>query len=80
MFSRAAADGETARRDLPHAFLERALEVAPARNDTDVELLGPAWAPMERRAGHYRAQLMLHAASHSQPRAIPKMRRPSATA
>jgi primosomal protein N' (replication factor Y) len=40
---------EAARRDLPHAFLERALEVAPARNEADVELLGPAWAPMERR-------------------------------
>ena len=30
-----------------------------------VELLGPAIAPMERRAGHFRAQLLLHAASHS---------------
>jgi primosomal protein N' (replication factor Y) len=30
-----------------------------------VELLGPAAAPMERRAGHYRAQLLLHAPSHS---------------
>jgi primosomal protein N' (replication factor Y) len=28
-------------------------------------VLGPAAAPMERRAGHYRAQLLLHAATHS---------------
>jgi len=27
--------------------------------------MGPAAAPMERRAGHYRAQLLLQAASHS---------------
>jgi primosomal protein N' (replication factor Y) len=52
---------EASRRELPHAFLERALEVAPARDSADVELLGPAWAPMERRAGHYRAQLLAHA-------------------
>ncbi len=30
-----------------------------------VEVLGPAAAPMERRAGHYRAQLLLHAPSHA---------------
>ncbi|HET9694947.1 MAG TPA: hypothetical protein VFP48_11225, partial [Steroidobacteraceae bacterium] len=31
----------------------------------EVEVLGPASAPMERRAGHFRAQLLLHASSHS---------------
>ena len=56
---------EASRRELPHAFLERALEVAPARDAVDVELLGPAWAPMERRAGHYRAQLLAHALTHA---------------
>ena len=30
-----------------------------------VDVLGPAVAPMERRAGHYRAQLLLHASSHA---------------
>ena len=30
-----------------------------------MQLLGPAPAPMERRAGRYRAQLLLHAATHS---------------
>jgi primosomal protein N' (replication factor Y) len=53
---------EATRRDLPQRFLELALGVAPSRDD--VELLGPAWAPMERRAGHYRAQLLAHAVSH----------------
>jgi primosomal protein N' (replication factor Y) len=53
---------EAPRRELPQRFLELALGVAPARDD--VELLGPAWAPMERRAGHYRAQLLAHAATH----------------
>ena len=28
------------------------------------EVLGPAAAPMERRGGHYRAQLLARAASH----------------
>jgi len=51
---RAEAPGAEA----PHAFLEAARAAAPA---TTVELLGPLPAPMERRAGRYRAQLMLQA-------------------
>jgi primosomal protein N' (replication factor Y) len=54
---------EATRRELPQRFLELALGSAPAYGN-DVELLGPAWAPMERRAGHYRAQLLVHAAAH----------------
>lgn len=42
----------------PRAFLEAARAAAPA---SAVELLGPLPAPMERRAGRYRAQLMLQA-------------------
>jgi primosomal protein N' (replication factor Y) len=30
-----------------------------------VEILGPAAAPMERRGGHYRAQLLTRAATHA---------------
>jgi primosomal protein N' (replication factor Y) len=56
---------EAARRDLPIAFLEHALGLALGLAHADVELLGPAWAPMERRAGRYRAQLLAHAATHS---------------
>jgi primosomal protein N' (replication factor Y) len=56
---------EAARRDGPLEFLERAREIAAFMAGTEVEILGPASAPMERRAGHYRAQLLLHAASHA---------------
>jgi primosomal protein N' (replication factor Y) len=47
----------------PGAFLRGALTVAPA--DPAVEWLGPYPAPMERRAGRHRAQLMLLADSRS---------------
>lgn len=57
---------EAAGRDTPLAFLEQARELAEqCRGKDAVELLGPATAPMERRAGHFRAQLLLHAATHS---------------
>ena len=52
-------------REAPVAFLDYAKTLAESCGVTGVEILGPAAAPMERRAGHYRAQLMLHAASHS---------------
>jgi primosomal protein N' (replication factor Y) len=49
----------------PMKFLRAAL--AAARHETlrGVQLLGPAPAPMERRAGRFRAQVLLHAATHS---------------
>ncbi|HWJ04639.1 MAG TPA: primosomal protein N' [Steroidobacteraceae bacterium] len=57
---------EAAGRETPLAFLEHARELAEqCRGQDAVELLGPATAPMERRAGHFRAQLLLHAATHS---------------
>lgn len=52
-------------REAPLEFLEHARAIALGCGVAGVELLGPASAPMERRAGHYRAQLLLHAASHS---------------
>ncbi len=58
---RAEAPGRAA----PLAFLEHAKALVAACEVAGVEVLGPAAAPMERRAGHYRAQLMLHAATHS---------------
>jgi primosomal protein N' (replication factor Y) len=51
-------------REAPMAFLELARDLAAAINVPGVEILGPAAAPMERRAGHFRAQLLLHAATH----------------
>ncbi len=46
-------------------FLEQALNLAEQLQPEPVELLGPAPAPMERRAGRYRAQLLLQAASRA---------------
>ena len=45
---------------LPQAFLSDAVALA-ADLDQSVELLGPIPAPMERRAGRYRAQLLVQA-------------------
>jgi primosomal protein N' (replication factor Y) len=65
-FSRiAVVRAEAARREIPLGFLERAREVAATLAGTEVEVLGPATAPMERRAGMYRAQLLLHAPTHA---------------
>ena len=47
------------RREDTHAFLESARQVAESMNMPDVRILGPVSAPMERRAGRYRAQLLL---------------------
>jgi primosomal protein N' (replication factor Y) (superfamily II helicase) len=49
----------------PMKFLRAALAIAGDHPMRDVQLLGPAPAPMERRAGRYRAQVLLHAATHS---------------
>jgi primosomal protein N' (replication factor Y) len=56
---------EAARREVPFEFLERARDLVEGLAARDVEVLGPATAPMERRAGLYRAQLLLHAPTHS---------------
>jgi primosomal protein N' (replication factor Y) len=56
---------EAARREVPLEFLDRARELAESLAGSAVEVLGPATAPMERRAGMFRAQLLLHAATHS---------------
>jgi primosomal protein N' (replication factor Y) len=56
---------EAARREPPLEFLDQARELLSGLDETGVEVLGPALAPMERRAGHHRAQLLLHAATHS---------------
>lgn len=51
---RAAAPG----RHEPHRFLDIARRHAEARNPDGVRILGPVKAPMERKAGRYRAQLL----------------------
>lgn len=56
---------EAVARAAPLAFLEAARrKLAPACG-RQVQLLGPAPAPMERRAGRYRAQLLLIAAQRA---------------
>jgi primosomal protein N' (replication factor Y) len=55
---------EAANPTLPFEFLERARDIAtlvPGK----VRVLGPASAPMARRAGQYRAQLLLQAPTHA---------------
>ena len=47
---------------LPSAFLEQARQQIQGLGATDVEVWGPAPAAMERRAGRYRAQLLLQSA------------------
>ena len=46
-------------RDDAHAFLEIARQQAAAYGTEGVRILGPVSAPMERKAGRYRAQLLL---------------------
>lgn len=57
--SMAILRAESVHRDAPTNLLEAARALAGARAADEVELLGPAPAPMERRAGRYRAQLLL---------------------
>ncbi|MFV8836321.1 primosomal protein N' [Aquisalimonas sp.] len=45
----------------PHAFLEEVRHRGEALAGDDVLLMGPVPAPMERRAGRYRAQLLIQA-------------------
>ncbi len=53
---------EAVAQDLPQAFLSGVRQRASELAGNTVELLGPAPSPMERRAGRYRAQLLLLAA------------------
>jgi len=54
------ADGPA--RAAVHEFLRDALSAAPETSGAGLRLLGPAPAAMERRAGRYRAQLLLESA------------------
>jgi primosomal protein N' (replication factor Y) len=47
------------KREDTHDFLKTARKIAEDLNMSDVRILGPVSAPMERRAGRYRAQLLL---------------------
>ena len=56
---------EASTQDAPLKFLQAARVAAERHAVRGVKLLGPAPAPMERRAGKFRAQLLLQAATHS---------------
>jgi len=57
--SMALLRAEANQRELPMAFLSKAYATAMACQIKDIELFGPLPAPMERRAGRYRAQLLI---------------------
>lgn len=50
---------EAHNRQAVHTFLEEAVETGRGRAEESVLLMGPVAAPMERRAGRYRAQVMI---------------------
>ena len=54
---------EASQRNAPRLFLSDAEARASARPLPGVSVLGPVPSPMERRAGHYRAQLLVDATS-----------------
>ncbi len=56
---------EAAQRDAVFEFLTQARELAMPNTKADIQLLGPAPAPMERRAGRYRGQLLIRASLRS---------------
>jgi primosomal protein N' (replication factor Y) len=63
------------RRQDTHDFLEAARKKAEASNADGVRILGPVAAPMERRAGRYRAQLLFQSRNrHSLHRLLQALR------
>jgi primosomal protein N' (replication factor Y) len=56
---------EASNRELPRQFLSEAYQIAAGYGIEGVFLLGPVPAPMERRAGRYRAQLLLQSEKRS---------------
>ncbi len=59
-FSRIALVRASAtRREDAHEFLQHVLTLTQQATMSDVRILGPVGAPMERKAGRYRAQLLI---------------------
>ncbi len=54
---------EAAKDGMPRDFLEQAMELGGSMAHDGVEFWGPVPAPMERRAGHFRAHLLLQSNS-----------------
>lgn len=64
------------RREDARRFLERARSLAAGLQIAEVNLLGPVGAAMERRAGRYRAQLLLQSASRAALHSLLRRLRP----
>ncbi|MEJ2298398.1 MAG: primosomal protein N', partial [Woeseiaceae bacterium] len=58
-------------------FLERARGIAAQAGDDSLRILGPVDAPMARRAGRYRVQLLLQSANRSALHAVLRALRPA---
>jgi primosomal protein N' (replication factor Y) len=56
---------EAASMQLAMTFLNLARDLAAQQRGAQIQVLGPVTAPMPRRAGRYRAQLLLHAPTHT---------------
>lgn len=54
---------EALKEEMPMHFLRNAAELLRALVDPQIDLLGPVIAPMPRRAGRYRSQLLIRAFS-----------------
>jgi primosomal protein N' (replication factor Y) len=63
--SMALLRAEAAAAQHPRTFLEEACALAESLRDDSVQLWGPVTAPMERRAGRYRAQLLVQTAQRA---------------
>ena len=63
--SLALVRAEASQREPPRAFLRDAEACASTHSPPGVSVLGPVPSPMERRAGRYRAQLLVDATSRS---------------
>jgi len=63
--SMALLRAEAAAAQHPRTFLEEACALAESLREDSVQLWGPVTAPMERRAGRYRAQLLVQTAERA---------------
>ena len=63
--SLALVRAEASQREPPQAFLRDAEACASTHTHAGISVLGPVPSPMERRAGRYRAQLLVDAASRA---------------
>ena len=64
-YSQAADSFEAVDRDSPLDFLQHVASILQTQANTNITIFGPIPAPMEKRAGRFRAQLILMAKQRS---------------